>query len=382
MGAVTLLACGKKGPPLAPIRILPGAPQDVRVRQVGSDVVLTATIPGARTDGSPLGEGATVRVLRMRATTFTPTTVSHRTVLRTFEKESKLVIALSGPALREAAPQGRLLYRDAEALRVVQAPQQARYVYGLIVLDGEGKRSPVSATVGITVREPPPAPEALTVGLAEGEVRLSWTPVRSAPPLAPRPPGAPKSDTAPAPTNIGYNVYRRRGSDASDLLLMTPINAVPIDQPLYVDREFRYGEQIAYSVRSVADPTPPWRESASSPEIEVTPQDAYPPAAPTGLAVAAEGGVLKLYWFPNSEPDLKGYRIYRRESGRSEFSLLTTIDAADSTYADVTPVAGVKYDYCVSAVDDAATPNESPKSEGRSETLPAGAARPRAEGAP
>jgi hypothetical protein len=381
VGALTLAACGKKGPPLAPIRVLPAPPQEVRLRQVGPEVVLTAAIPGARTDGSPLGAGAALRVLRMRAATLTPTAASHRTALRTFEKESKLIITLAGQALREAAPHGRLLLRDPEAVQQTAAPGQARFVYGLVLVDGEGKRSPLSATVGITVREPPPPPAGLKVDTAEGEVRLSWQPVRPEP--APRPSPMLKSESPPHIVKTYYNVYRRRAADASDLLRVAPINALPIDQPAYVDKEFHYGETVAYTVRAVVDPTPPWRESLSAPELEVTPQDVYPPAAPTGLAVAAEGGVLKLYWFPNSEPDLKGYRIYRREAGgRGEFSLLATIDAADSSYADASAVAGVKYDYCVSAVDGAATPNESRKSEARSETLPSDAVRPRAEDAP
>ena len=60
------LACGKKGPPLAPLRILPRPAQNVHVRQIGSDVVLEAAVSLSRTDGTPLGAGAVVEVMRMR----------------------------------------------------------------------------------------------------------------------------------------------------------------------------------------------------------------------------------------------------------------------------------------------------------------------------
>lgn len=54
-GAVTLgvvCACGRKGPPLAPLRPVPGTVTDLAATRAGSRVTLTFTVPKANRDGS------------------------------------------------------------------------------------------------------------------------------------------------------------------------------------------------------------------------------------------------------------------------------------------------------------------------------------------
>ncbi|OLC55379.1 MAG: hypothetical protein AUH92_02280 [Acidobacteria bacterium 13_1_40CM_4_69_4] len=122
------------------------------------------------------------------------------------------------------------------------------------------------------------------------------------------------------------------------------------------------------------------RESLPSDVVEVRPLDVYSPKAPTGLAAAVEGSVIKLYWFPNGEPDLHGYRVYRREA-EGKWTLLGEVGPAETSFADATAARGVRYHYAVTAVDGASPPNESPRSDEQSEVLPAGeGAAP--EGAP
>jgi fibronectin type 3 domain-containing protein len=123
------------------------------------------------------------------------------------------------------------------------------------------------------------------------------------------------------------------------------------------------------------------RESAPGGEAEVRPLDVYPPKAPTGLAATVEGPVIKLYWFPNGEADLRGYRVYRRE-GAGEFELVGEAGAAETSFADATARKGVRYDYAVTAVDGAGPPNESARSEAQSEALPAETEEPSAGAAP
>jgi hypothetical protein len=47
-------ACGKKGPPLAPLNMAPAAPQQVTVRRIGDSVYLQMTVP----DKSMTGRGS------------------------------------------------------------------------------------------------------------------------------------------------------------------------------------------------------------------------------------------------------------------------------------------------------------------------------------
>jgi hypothetical protein len=60
----------------------------------------------------------------------------------------------------------------------------------------------------------------------------------------------------------------------------------------------------AVSAAGLADDTPATRSWSV---------DTSPPAAPTGLVAAAGEGSVSLDWTDNSEPDLAGYRVYRRE---------------------------------------------------------------------
>src|SRR5262245_15351584 len=81
--------CGKKGPPMAPLRTTPVPPGVLRVRQIGKEVVLSTTLNLVRSDGAPLGPGAFARVLRMPATgTLRPGAVSDRYMVQQFEKQA------------------------------------------------------------------------------------------------------------------------------------------------------------------------------------------------------------------------------------------------------------------------------------------------------
>ena len=45
-------ACGKKGPPLAPIVHIPAAVEQIEARRAGNDVAVTVTVPSKNIDGS------------------------------------------------------------------------------------------------------------------------------------------------------------------------------------------------------------------------------------------------------------------------------------------------------------------------------------------
>ena len=48
---VALAACGKKGPPLAPLRLVPGQVSDLTVRRVGPEVQLRFKLPTSNANG-------------------------------------------------------------------------------------------------------------------------------------------------------------------------------------------------------------------------------------------------------------------------------------------------------------------------------------------
>lgn len=341
---------------------MPATPGPITVRQLGSDILLTSSVRPTRTDGSPLPAGTEIRVMRMPATSsFRPGLVSERYLVQQFLSEASTIGTLQ-PGGAEKGGAGRLEYRDrdiaspeptapAAATTASTGPAAAPgFLYAIRVVEPGGKVSAMRPPVLVEIARPPAPPGALEGDAVEGEVRLRWQPAAG--------PGV----------GTAYNVYRRESSDTTDP--ETPINATPLLATEFVDKTFRYDTEYQYLVRSVLTGRAGVCESPAGPGFTVKPHDRFAPVAPTGIAVAVEGAQIRVYWFPNAEPDLAGYRIYRRSERESEPRPIAEVGAAESAYADAGAEPGVRYSYSVSAVDGATPPNEGPRSEERSERLP------------
>lgn len=84
-------------------------------------------------------------------------------------------------------------------------------------------------------------------------------------------------------------------------------------------------------------------------------KDIFPPAVPAGLAVVADeqNHALDLSWTPDTDPDLAGYVVYRRDvtAGTSAERISGKGLVAPPSFEDKAVVAGHRYAYAVSAVD-------------------------------
>ncbi|RCK81543.1 MAG: Fibronectin type 3 domain protein [Candidatus Ozemobacter sibiricus] len=96
------------------------------------------------------------------------------------------------------------------------------------------------------------------------------------------------------------------------------------------------------------------------------------PSTPRGVtaALTEQPNTVTIFWSPNSERDLRGYRVYRSESPIGRFSAIEgmLIAKGQERFLDAGVTTGKKYYYRVSAVDLAG--NESGPSEAVSVVIP------------
>jgi hypothetical protein len=178
-------------------------------------------------------------------------------------------------------------------------------------------------------------------------------------------------ESHPREVEFDYRVERRE-KGSSRLVTVPYLHAVVHqregDRWSAVDTGLEWGKTYIYQVTPVARVHSPDGRLFAEMEgegsaLEVTAHDVFPPAVPEGLLVLVGRMVGKkfvdLTWAPNTEKDLAGYNIYRREAG-TELTRIHTGPPAMLSFQDNEVAGGHKYFYCMSAID--AKGNESAKS--------------------
>lgn len=254
-----------------------------------------------------------------------------------------LVATVRGKEPDNARVEGNLYaYRDDENGRGLATGQ--RYEYRLAARDRRGYQSRPSNAVRVDLRSAPAPPTSLRASEGEGRVDLAWTA-----PTA-------RLDGTPLGTVQGYNIYR---SEDLGSFPAAPVNPQPLTEPHYTDAPVANAKTYFYVVRAVDNAAPPWQESGNSNMASAIPRDVTPPFPPRSLQAAATRGEVSLIWDPNDEPDLAGYHVYRSEIPRTGYRRLTTEPVRATTFTDRTVARATTYYYVITAVDTAATPNES-----------------------
>jgi hypothetical protein len=209
---------------------------------------------------------------------------------------------------------------------------------GVRAVGSNGKESKWSNFVSLPVVAPPEKPRDVRVTDTPQGVHVAWT-----------------------ARGENFRVFRRVG-DATDF---APVAAV--QQPEWTDPATDFGKPYAYRVRTIVKLAGGKEaESDLSDEIGITPQDVFPPAAPSGLTASAAPNSIELAWNPITEPAPGGYRVYRSTAGGS-FEKIADASPIPA-YSDRTAEHGKSYRYALTAVSK--TGYESPRSELVEITLP------------
>jgi hypothetical protein len=127
---------------------------------------------------------------------------------------------------------------------------------------------------------------------------------------------------------------------------------------------FTFAEPDTYTVKcNVFDE---WGNFGSD-TINITVTDTTPPGGVSDLTVDDKGlGKVVLEWSPSTDPDVAGYRIYRKQGADGTWDMVAELSPASSSYTDEDVEPGKTYRYRVEAFD--ADGNEGPPTEQTHET--------------
>ncbi len=368
--ASVAVACGKKGPPLAPLHLVPNAVTNVAARRAGDTMRIRFTVPAANLNGpgpvqidrievyaATLAPGASLpnrdlmkaayRVATIpvkpapvegqpapAATDARPAPGESADFVETLTPDRLQPVTLPAPRPAAAAPA-----LTAAPARVV--PDYAQRVYVIRGVTKGGRGGQPSARVQLPIVAPPPAPSEVKGGFTETAITLTWT--------------VPATPASPA-----FNVYREDGG--------MPLNASPLASAAFEQANATFGTKECFVVRTVEVVASVPIESDSTPPACVTPVDIFPPAAPQRLQVVPTPGVMNLSWQPNSEADLAGYIVLRGTVPGDTLLALTPGPITSARFEDTTARPGERYAYVVVAVDRATPRNTSAHSNRVEET--------------
>jgi hypothetical protein len=355
---VMLVACGVSRSPLPPSLHLPKPVQDLEVSRKGDRVTLTWKVPQQSTDLEPLrrhlGVTRVCRQIGRQKITFCPQPVAAL-------KPGDLPAPQIDPSGRKLPVQATFTETLPKELQEQNADNVASYA--VEILNASGRSAGYSNTVEIPLAPIPDTPTEVSAEVTADAVVLRFP--------VPATVGTSPLGEGPAPSgNVSnYRVYRStKGSNQFNALGFPHIEN---GHMRFDDRTFEWASSYLYKITPVTwTPRGIELEGGDSEPLEVLSHDAFPPAIPTGLQAVSSGTsqekFIDLTWAPNTESDLAGYNLYRREDGamvKMNSELITT-----PSFRDDKVTSGKTYTYAVSAVD--LRRNESALSAEAAEVVP------------
>lgn len=423
--ALVLLAgaCGKKGPPLAPLHLIPGPATALEVRRTGSEVHLNFVLPAGNVNGGGPSVLDHVKVYAVTLQPGMPAPPNRELLTSNFLVGTMPVkpppvegepqpddappdprpsagekVAFVEPLTPEKLEPARAVAAAGKAAAATAAARGAAgtalltAALGTVPARNSGAASlnallavPAAGPVVFAAAFAAAASEAVTAAIPKHPVRLyvvqgvtkggraGQVSARAELPLVPIP--AAPSDVvattqehaiaitwaAPAESAAAmFNVYQPDGTG--------PLNPAPLSAPPYEWPGLQWGTEECFTVRAVEKIGTATVESDSSAPACVTPRDTFPPPPPKGLAVVAGPGTISLSWDANGEGDLAGYLVLRGEAPGGTLQPLTPAPIAGTNFEDKTGKPGVRYAYAVVAIDKATPPNQSAPSTQIEET--------------
>jgi hypothetical protein len=349
--AFAMIGCGKRRPPLPPVERVQQRTELLSGVQRGSRVVLSWPAPLRNAPDESVQSIRRIDVYRLAEKPTAPLPLTEEE----FAARSTLIGSVTYDQIKNATD--ILTYTDTLEL----AGEPARLRYAVRYVNASEQRAAFSNFLLIepSVRVAKP-PTLIATGkeVSEGAITINWTPPDS-------------NIDGSTPVNLlGYNVYRLDESQTE--VSQNPINSSLVSGTRYVDRNFGFGENYRYVVRSVSLGTDGAQvESLNSNSLSVSPRDIFAPSAPASITIAAAPGRLSIFFPANPEVDVAGYEIYRStdpDLAKERWTKMTSALLTKTTFVDENVESGKRYYYYIKAIDHAG--NVSAPSEVESESVP------------
>ena len=364
LGLAVLSGCGKKGPPLVPLRPVPEAPGTLAAARLGADVHLRFTVPARNVSVPGPVDIDRIEIYAASLAPGAPAPPNHEFLTEKYLVGTVIVRPAPVPGVVEpegAEADGRPVPGAAAtfvepltvdmlnppvpeavaapppaAAATPAAPAYPTRIYAARGITRGGRPGAPTARITVPLVDPPPAPAGLEVSFTESAFVLTWLPVVG----------------EVGGVTPGFAVYRAESPAA-------PLTTEPVTEPRAEIAGVDFGVERCFSVRSTAQVGGVPIESDASAPVCVTPRDIFAPAAPAGLTGVASSGVIALIWDANTEADLAGYLVLRADGPGETLRPLTPSPIRETAYRDTSVTPGVRYEYAIVAVDRATPPNSS-----------------------
>jgi fibronectin type 3 domain-containing protein/glucose/arabinose dehydrogenase len=142
----------------------------------------------------------------------------------------------------------------------------------------------------------------------------------------------------------GYNVYRSEDGESN----FVKLNPAALATSEFTDATADPGKTWYYRITAVDIYG---NESSGLSTSGSRPADTTPPAVPTGVTTTPSVLGIGLDWANNTDADLGGYNVYRRNESNGQFVKLNSALLTASTYNDTAAVEGIANAYRITAVD-------------------------------
>jgi hypothetical protein len=237
-------------------------------------------------------------------------------------------------------------------------------VYKLELLDDQGRRAGSSNTAAVPLAPVLPA-KGLHSELDVRGVYLIWEE---------------ENESHSSLLKFDYRIYRReKGSSKriAVLYLRAIVHTAEGERWAGVDTSIEWEKTYLYSVTPVTrvysqegQPIAEIEGDDSAP-LEVITHDVFPPAVPERLLPVvghiAGKEFVDLQWAPNTEKDIFGYNVYRRDED-GQPARINSVPVTTLSFQDLNVSAGHQYLYSISAVDTRG--NESARSPEKAAVVP------------